>query len=76
MSFLFLLIKLYPLFGLAMAILCFDLTRTYRRKANSIWLGFGIFTILFILSVVAWVYFRGDLHSQEWFNAIAEKFRD
>jgi ABC-type polysaccharide transport system permease subunit len=75
MSILYLVIKLYPLFGLSMAILCIDLTRTYRRRLNSIWVGFAIFAVLFIASVILWVFFRGDLNSEKWIRALIETFR-
>jgi ABC-type polysaccharide transport system permease subunit len=75
MSVLYLIIKLYPLFGLSMAVLCFDLSRSYRRKANSIWIGFAIFTVLFVVSVAAWLFYRGDLHSERWFADFARQFR-
>lgn len=75
MSVLYLIIKLYPLFGLSMVVLCFDLTRTYRRKANNIWIGFAIFAVIFFLSVCAWVFFRGDLHSEQWFSDFVRQLR-
>ncbi len=75
MSVFYLVIKLYPLFGLAAAILCLDLARTYRRKANSVWIGFAMFCVIFLISVGAWVYFRGDLNSERWFSSWTEQFR-
>ena len=75
MSLLYLIIKLYPLFGLSAVVLCLDLTRSYRRKGNSIWIGFGIFTVVFFLTVVLWVVFRGDLNSERWFSDFARQMR-
>lgn len=75
MSILYLVIKLYPLFGLSLTILSFDLARTYRRRVNGVWVGFAIFAVLFFVSVVLWIYFRGDLNSEYWIRAIGEQLR-
>ncbi|MBS1958635.1 MAG: hypothetical protein JST80_04105 [Bdellovibrionales bacterium] len=75
MSIFYLLIKLYPLFGLSLTVLCFDLTRTYRRRANPVWIGFALFCAIFAVTTVLWFVYRGDINSEKWFTAFADQFR-
>ncbi|NDF14203.1 hypothetical protein EB061_02630 [bacterium] len=75
MSLLFLLIKVYPAFGLVLGLLFFDLARTLKRGANKAWIGVIGLSGLCFATAVLWVMFRGDRHADQWYRFAVEWLR-
>ena len=68
----FLFIKIFPIFGFTLTIVCIDLARYFKRKANRAWIGMMLLAAIFSASSVAWVVFRGDKNADNWFRYITE----
>lgn len=70
MSVVFFLLKLYPFFGVALTVLCVDLARNFKRRANRAWIGIVGFGFFFFSTSVLWVVFRGDRNADLWFSRL------
>jgi hypothetical protein len=70
MSFLYLLLKIYPIIGVALGVLCFDLSRSLKQKGNKGYIGLIIFSVFWFLSATTWVVFRGDKNSDRWYRDV------
>jgi hypothetical protein len=68
MSLVFLAIKLFPFFGISIAFIFFDLSKSFYRKGNKTWVGMVIFSLIFLGMTGAWVYLRGDRNADIWFE--------
>jgi hypothetical protein len=75
MSLLFLLIKVYPAFGVALGVFFFDAARTLRRGANKAWMGVIVISLLFFVTSVLWIVYRGDRNADQWYQRVVEWFR-
>jgi hypothetical protein len=70
MSIVYLFIKIYPFFGISLGVLCTDLSRALKRRANKAWVGLMLFSIVFYVSAVVWLIFRGDKNADAWFEGL------
>ncbi len=75
MGVVFLVLKVFPAFGGALAVLFFDFARNFRRKGNKIWIGFLLLAVLMVALTVAWFLFRGDRNADLWFSYFLEWVR-
>ncbi len=75
MSPLYLMIKVYPAFGLVFGFLFFDLARTLKRGANKAWVAVIGLSFLCFVSALLWIFFRGDRHADEWYRQLLTMFR-
>ena len=60
------LVRFYPFWGLILALTLFELGRAFRRKGSPLGypcLGMGVSLMAL---VGCWIYFRGDVHSDQW----------
>jgi hypothetical protein len=62
--------RLYPFLAIAMVVFFAQLALFYRRTKSSSQFFFWGVCGFFCISAVLWVVFRGDIHSDEWLNAI------
>jgi hypothetical protein len=67
MSLVFFFLKIYPFFGIGLTVLCWDLSRSLRRRANRSWIGMALFGLLFFSTTALWIGFRGDRNADLWF---------
>jgi TctA family transporter len=66
MHLVYLLARVYPYLALAVSIVLVQLAIFFRRRKSSTqWTCLGVAGVL-MLGVVAWFFFRGDLHSDDW----------
>jgi hypothetical protein len=66
MSFVYLLARIYPYWALALGMVLFQLAVFFRRRQSSVQYSL-LGAIGFLgLGILAWFYFRGDLHSDDW----------
>jgi len=75
MSPLYLFIKVYPAFGIALGFFFFDLARTLKRGANKAWIGVAGVSILCFATTVLWIFNRGDRHADQWYQRAVEWLR-
>jgi len=75
MSILYIIIKLYPFFGISLGVLSIDLMVSMRRKHNKAWIGFLLFSILFFASSVTWIVLRGDIKADHWYGTANESLK-
>ncbi len=75
MGVVFLILKVFPVFGGALAVLFFDFARSFRRKGNKIWIGFVLLAVLMIALTVVWFVLRGDRNAELWFARFLEWVR-
>jgi len=67
MAYLYPLIRFYPYWGLALALLMLEMVWHYRRKkSKQKQVAFFVLFLLLIALAAGWVLFRGDKHSLEW----------
>jgi len=66
MALVFLLIKIFPFFGISFGIIFLDLARGLKRKGGKSWLGILAVSVVMFLLTGAWIFFRGDLHGEQW----------
>ncbi len=67
---LYLLARIYPLLGLALAVLIADMGLHFRRKNQDYQYYCWFWSGLLLFFILLWVIFRGDLHSDEWVKAL------
>jgi hypothetical protein len=72
MGVVFLFIKIFPVFGIALTILFSDLTRNFRRKGNRAWVGTLMIGFIFFALSVVWIVFRGDRNADLWFRNMSD----
>jgi hypothetical protein len=70
MGLIYLFLKIFPIFGLALAIVCVDLARNFKRKANKTWVGMLVFAAFFLALTGVWFFFRGDKNADLWFQEL------
>lgn len=70
MGLIFLFIKVYPVFGISLAVLSFDLARNFKRKGNRAWVGMVAFGAFFVISSIVWAVLRGDRNADKWFSGL------
>ena len=75
MSLIFLVVKLYPVFGISLTFLLFDFSRNFYRKGNRAWIGALLFSLLFFASTIVWVVLRGDKNADLWFMHLSDWLR-
>jgi hypothetical protein len=75
MGLVFLIIKIFPVFGISLAVLCFDLARDLKRKGNKAWIGIILLSFIMLILSGLWVFYRGDRHADLWFTRILEWMR-
>jgi hypothetical protein len=68
MGLVYLFIKIFPIFGVALGIVSIDLARNFKRKGNRAWIGMVLFSIFFFVMTGLWIYFRGDRNADVWFS--------
>ncbi len=68
MSLIYLVMKLYPVFGISLAFLFFDLGKSLRRKGSRGWFGMLVFSVVFLASAIGWGVLRGDKNADAWFT--------
>lgn len=66
----FLFIKIYPFFGISLAFVAFDLAKILKRRANKSWTGMAFCSVVFLVTAMAWVAFRGDKNADFWFISL------
>lgn len=59
-------IRLYPIFAACVAFVSFDFARNLRRKGKSFWVVPAAVTLIFLISMVLWWVYRGDLNAEQW----------
>jgi hypothetical protein len=74
MGLVFLVLKVFPVFGISLSVLCFDLARDLKRKGNKAWIGIILLSVIMMVLTGLWVYFRGDRHADLWFGRLLEWF--
>ncbi len=72
MGLVFLLIKIFPFFGISFGIIFFDLARSLKRKGNKSWIGLLLVSFFMFFASLAWVFFRGDRNADLWFARLME----
>ena len=72
MGLVYLFIKIFPVFGIALTILFSDLTRNFKRKGNRAWIGTLLFGSIFVAASIVWVVFRGDKNADLWFRMLSD----
>jgi hypothetical protein len=66
MSLIYLLARIYPYWALAVGMVLMQLAIFFRRRKNPMQFTMIGSTAILGIGVLAWFYFRGDLHSDEW----------
>ncbi|MEK6579921.1 MAG: hypothetical protein AABZ55_11895 [Bdellovibrionota bacterium] len=74
MSFLFLLVRFYPVWVFALGIVLVQLGMFFRHRASVIQYYFWIPLGISVVTVILWIVYRGDLHSDEWVRAFLRDF--
>jgi hypothetical protein len=72
MGVLFLVLKIFPAFGVALAALSFDFARNFKRKGSKAWIAFAGLWVLFLALSILWFVFRGDQNAELWFARFLE----
>ena len=75
MGLIYLFIKVFPFFGIALIFLTIDLARNFKRKGNPTWIGMIAFSVIFMIATILWIVFRGDKNADYWFKAIHDWFQ-
>lgn len=65
----FFLARIYPYWALPLCLVLGQLTGLCRRRRYRARYLLGIALVVLLLSCGAWIYFRGDLHSDDWVRA-------
>jgi hypothetical protein len=76
MSIIYLLFKLYPFFGISLAVLFFDLARHKRRGANPIWMFWAALMVVMCVTTLLWLVFRGDQNADIWFQDLQRSLKN
>jgi hypothetical protein len=71
MSLFFLVLKIFPFFGISLGVVFLDLARNLKRKGNKSWMGMIFMSALMMGATGAWVYFRGDKNADFWFARLS-----
>lgn len=66
MHLVYLLVRTYPYWAVPIAIVFGQLAIHYMRQLNPIRFLFWMITAALVFLAFAWIFFRGDLHSDEW----------
>jgi hypothetical protein len=72
MGLVFLLIKIFPVFGISFGFIFIDLARTLKRKGSKAWPGLLLISGMMWLSTAAWIFLRGDKNADQWFARLLE----
>ena len=72
MSLFYLLLKVFPAFGLGFGVFCFDISRNLKRKGNKAWIGIALIAVVNLALTGIWIYFRGDRHADLWFGRVMD----
>lgn len=70
MRVIFLLFRTYPLWGVTLALVFMQLAVFFTRRRSKTRFFFWGASIFLLLGVVAWIFFRGDLHSDTWVRTL------
>jgi hypothetical protein len=74
MSAYFAILRYFPYWAIPLVLVAFETALFARRKGRRALMVSCLFFALFaVTAVVAWFYFRGDLHSNDW---VRETFSD
>ena len=67
MSFIFSMVRFFPYWALPIVLVLGE-TALFAKRRNRTKLMYGCiaFVLIFVLVIVAWFFFRGDLHSDDW----------
>jgi hypothetical protein len=76
MGLLYTILKIYPAFGISIALVSYDLFRNFRRKGSKVWIPMLGILIFSVVSTVLWLIFRGDKNAEIWYQAVVNTFRD
>ena len=74
MSLIYMVMKLYPVFGISLTFLFFDLFRNLRRKGNRAYIGMFCFALIFLASTIVWFVLAGYKNADVWFNQLNHWF--
>lgn len=70
MHFVFLLARIYPYWAIPLVAVLAQIAIFFRRRRHALLYSVvGLMGLLF-LGLLAWAFFRGDLHSDEWVRAL------
>lgn len=66
MYIIFALARYFPFWGLVVALIFWELGRYFRRYGLGLQYSCFFMALVFLGAVGAWIYFRGDIHSDQW----------
>lgn len=69
MYLIFLFVRVFPFFAFGACVPLVQLARFYRNRNSKIQWLFWLFALVSFAAGAAWVWGRGDLHSDEWVKA-------
>jgi hypothetical protein len=72
MGLVFLVIKIFPFFGISFGVIFLDLSRSMKRKGGKSWIGLLFVSAMMFLTTAAWVFFRGDRNADLWFARLMD----
>ncbi len=66
----FIVMRIYPYWALPSIYIMIEVAIFFRRKNHffQYWAGLG--TLLLLIGLFLWFFYRGDLHSDEWIKAL------
>jgi hypothetical protein len=73
MHLLFLLARIYPFVAFSLAFVMWHLALFFFRRRNRLHMIFSSSVVGLVISGGVWIYFRGDLHSDEWVRFLLER---
>ena len=66
----FALMRLFPYWGLVIALASVEFALFFRRRGKAVkTLVCGCFAGIFLALISLWFYYRGDLHAETWIRA-------
>ncbi len=71
---LFLFLKLYPFIAAPIAYILFDLTKAMKQKGDKSYVAYGLGSGFLWLSILIWLFFRGDQNAESWYKSIVGGF--
>lgn len=71
MTFIFSVVRFFPYWGLPIVLVLGETALfAKRRRRTKLMYGCLLFVLIFISMIMAWFYFRGDLHSDDWVKGL------
>ncbi len=69
MRFIFLIARLYPYWALPGALVLGELGLYFRRNRSGLQYPFWFISLVLLVGIVLWFFYRGDLHSDQWIRS-------